>query len=166
MLSDWKQSTFCSVNFQLQSQNCGKERVLRWCPLISCRQSHPAATTAGMLYLYAFPVSIGSGRKVICLAFTLFYIFPSVFWASTQPLVLPTPIRLPFTPGLSRTARWSHNLLSSSSGSPSLLSILAFLSKNSFSFSTCLLWKAVQDQNNGLTCEGFGKCEGVEDVVC
>ena len=64
-----------------------------------------------MLYLYAFPVSSGSGRKVICLAFTLFYIFPSVFWASTQPLVLPTPIRLPFTPGLSRTARWSHNLL-------------------------------------------------------
>ena len=130
MLSDWKQSTFCSVNFQLQSQNCGKERVLRWCPLNSCRQSHPAATTAGMLYLYAFPVSSGSGRKVICLAFTLFYIFPSVFWASTQPLVLPTPIRLPFTPGLSRTARWSHNLLSTS-WSTSLLSILGFLWKNS-----------------------------------
>ena len=78
----------------------------------------------------SFPVSSGSGRKVICLAFTLFYIFPSVFWASTQPLVLPTPIRLPFTPGLSRTARWSHNLLSTG-WSQSLLSILGFLWKNS-----------------------------------
>ena len=113
----WQREGFAMVPFDLlspipsSSNNC-------WNVVSLCLRKKPP------------PVSSGSGRKVICLAFILFYIFPSVFWASTQPLVLPTPIRLPFTPGLSRTARWSHNLLSTS-WSTSLISILGFLWKNS-----------------------------------